>query len=176
MVFPLIKSHWQDCLKNQWRRNTLLLPLTSSATGKHRRTRLRSASYPASCKGNGLCHSAAWCSGMACCSPADLLKQCWPETQPEHCPAVFPPCCLQTIRYVRLGAPPWRWSEGPLITAFLCIELYRGNSTSSLFLLSLQANTKQGVERRQGIMTRAERGYYISITNRRSISKSLAQW
>lgn len=67
-------------------------------------------------------------------------------------------------------------NRGPLITTFLCIELYRGNSTNSLFLLSLQVNTKQGVRKREGIMTRAEIGYYISITNRRNISKTLAQW
>jgi len=44
---------------------------------------------------------------------------------------------------------------GLLITDPLLTEVYRADSITSSFLLSSQANTKQGVGRRGGITTRA---------------------
>lgn len=65
------------------------------------------AFHPSTWKRNSPCHSAAWCSGAACCSPANLLKQHCPHTEPPLCSAVFFPCCSQAMGYVWSGATRW---------------------------------------------------------------------
>lgn len=104
-----------------------------------------------------LCSLVQWCGMLLSCRSAQAaLAWGWTTTL-----SVL--CCVPTLLPTgyRVCMAGWstlalRW--GPLITAPLCTGLCGGDNTSLLFLLSLQANTKQGVGRRGGIMTRAERG------------------